>query len=410
MADSIDKADELRAAYETFCKTARPHERAALDQALQAAHEQTKDALAGKETPIPHPALALAWNKLHPEETVGTQQGLASEARLHEEFVLAGAVDKDGLIWGIGKYQQLDPGWTNSLIQFFRFVHNKAPFGTSPQVIAIPDQTTLALVGDWGTGFSRGTGAADVADAIKKLKPDYTMHLGDVYYAGSPEEEQKRFVQLWPVGSKGSFTMNSNHEMYSGAQPYFEIALGSPSFAAQKGTSYFALVNANWIIFGLDTAYFSSPDDLYMDGAIDAHQRDFIRTVCADHPHRKIVVVSHHEGLDLPGEQTNALWLQVRNALGGVPDYWYFGHAHNAVVYKTRPDGCRARCIGHGAVPYGVAKRLQDAPAVEWFETTNAADDDVPNRVLNGFACVTLDGASLTEALIGEDGSTRWKG
>ncbi len=407
MADPNDKTDELKAAYETFCKTALPHERAALDQALQAAHEQTKDALAGEHTSIPHPALALAWNKLHPEESVGTADGVASEEGLKEEFALPAAVDKDGLIWGVGKYQQLDPGWTNSLIQFLRFAHNKAPFATSPAVIQIPDETTLALVGDWGTGFCKGTGAAGVADAVKKSKPDYTVHLGDVYYAGNPNEEQERFVQVWPAGSKGSFALNSNHEMYSGAHPYFDVALASPSFAAQNRTSYFALVNKNWIIIGLDTAYFSSPDNLYMDGTIDAHQRDFVKKLCNDYPGRKIVVLSHHEGLDLPGEQTNALWLQVRNALGRVPDYWYFGHAHNAVVYKPR-DGCRARCIGHGAVPYGVAKRLDGAPAVEWFEKDTANDDEVRTRVLNGFACVTLNGASLTEALIGEDGSTRW--
>ena len=35
------------------------------------------------------------------------------------------------------------------------------------------------------------------------------------------DQEQHLLVKLWPPGSLGSFTLNSNHEMYSGAKPYF---------------------------------------------------------------------------------------------------------------------------------------------------------------------------------------------
>src|SRR5204863_2881027 len=135
------------------------------------------------------------------------------------------------------------------------------------------------------------------------------------------------------------------------------------------------LVNDHWMLTGLDTDYFSSPDNLYMDGTIDPAQSQFLQNTRNTFPGRQIIIVSHHEGLDLKGERTNSLWMQVKNALGRAPDYWHWGHAHNAVVYKPT-ENCRSRCIGHGAVPYGVAKELDGAPAVEWFEKGTANDDD----------------------------------
>jgi hypothetical protein len=210
-----------------------------------------------------------------------------------------------------------------------------------------------------------------------------------------------------PAGKTASFTLNSNHEMYSGGYPYFTVALAKDGkFKAQNGTSYFALFNKDWLIIGLDTSYFSSSRNLYMDGTIDSSQTEFLRRTCAASPEAKIIIVSHNEGFDLKGQQTNALWNQIKTAIGRAPDYWYWGHAHNAVVYKPY-DGCLARCIGHGAVPYGVASDLEGAPAVEWYEKGDAGDLQLP-RVLNGYLLLTLDGPSLSEKLIGEDGSTRW--
>jgi phosphodiesterase/alkaline phosphatase D-like protein len=32
---------------------------------------------------------------------------------------------------------------------------------------------------------------------MARIRPDYMIHLGDVYYAGMPEEE-RRYVERWP--------------------------------------------------------------------------------------------------------------------------------------------------------------------------------------------------------------------
>jgi hypothetical protein len=195
--------------------------------------------------------------------------------------------------------------------------------------------------------------------------------------------------------------------MYSGGQTYFDVALSSKGpFTSQRGTSYFALLNKSWLIFGLDTAYFSPASNLYMDGVINETQQSFLQSTAAKYKDRRLAIVSHNEGFDLKGGPTNTLWAQVETALGRAPDYWFWGHAHNAAVYQPRKN-CRCRCIGHGAVPYGVASDLAGAPEVKWYEASPVPGDSMP-RVLNGHLEVILDGRSIEEKLVGEDGSQRW--
>lgn len=411
MNGKIENDEELKEAYADFCQTASPAERAAIDRILQTAHQQAKDVLAPSERGAPpkvqvqYPSLATAWSELKPETEPVDPRLKPGAAK--ELFGMRDPVDGQGLIWGTSKYLQLDTGWTEALVGFFKYRNKHAPFGAKPQIIEIPDPVTLALAGDWGTEFWRDdTPAQRVQELIQKGDFAYTLHLGDVYYSGA-EDEERAFVDHWPKGKLGSFTLNSNHEMYSGGQTYFDIALSSGGkFAQQQGTSYFALVNNSWLLFGIDTAYFSPASNLYMDGTIDESQQRFLQATAAKYSDRRLAIVSHNEGFDLKGGPTNALWAQVETALGRSPDYWFWGHAHNAVVYKPRKN-CRCRCIGHGAVPYGVASDLKGAPEVDWYEKGSAGDDRVP-RVLNGHLELILDGRGIEEKLRGEDGSLRW--
>ena len=79
------------------------------------------------------------------------------------------------------------------------------------------------------------------------------MHLGDVYYSGTEEEVQERFLDMWPRRRRQAHSraLNSNHEMYSGGFGYFELALP----AIGQKSSYFAFENEHWLLVGLDTAY-----------------------------------------------------------------------------------------------------------------------------------------------------------
>jgi hypothetical protein len=325
-------------------------------------------------------------------------------------------VGPDGVIWGTGKYQQLDPGWAEAFAVYLEtFFTGKHAFIANPATIAIPDTLRIGIAGDWGTGDWRTSSnpapSTDVASHLAFLQPDITIHLGDVYYAGTSDQEQHQLINLWPKGAIGALALNSNHEMYSGANPYFQAIAGAP-FGMQNGCSYFALENTNWVIVALDSAYFSPEAGLYMDGSLGpagGTQVMFLQSQVAKG--KKVIVLTHHNGLAEDGQSATGLWSEVMSgfAAGAGPTLWYWGHAHAAAVYTPYgPANVPSRCCGHGALPWGQATSLANS-SVEWFETRSANDPDIPQRVLNGFAVLSLNGPNVQETFYDENGGVAWQ-
>jgi hypothetical protein len=380
-----------------------------------------------------HPILSRLLG--FPKSKITPSQLKAWEA----ELGTGGVDDYEGSLIAVGKYEQLDAGWVTALIYYIalklgvREVSSLAPFGTTPATISpIGDTLKIAIVGDWGTGpWTDGAieyPALQVIDQVKQLTPDYTIHLGDVYYAGTSgfldsDEEVNNFLANWVSGSQGSFMLNSNHEMYSGAQGYFGKGLKSDTFALQKTTSYFAIQTDNWIVIGLDTAYYDK-SPLFLAGALtDNDQINFIKGL--NTANKMVIVMTHHNPTNIEGTGTAqlTLWNDVISALGKPPDFWYWGHIHNAIVYSDESfpsqNGVKARCAGHGAIPFGVAYGLQNAdgtnkPSIEYFaqELLSGAyentDAQQTNRVMNGFAMLTLKPDSIGEEFIDQTGTVRW--
>ncbi|HEX8179046.1 MAG TPA: metallophosphoesterase [Pyrinomonadaceae bacterium] len=343
----------------------------------------------------------------------------------------AGVVSSDGTLLGFVKYE-LDPGWVLALLYCIRLrvgAIKKAPFGGEPQCVqAGSGPVTVAVIGDWGTGqwadgASTGPALAVLAQ-VAKLQPDYTIHLGDVYYAGTEQapfgltgEEVDNFVNIWQAGTKGTFTLNSNHEMYDGANGYFGKALTADMFRPQHGTSYFALEGDSWLIVGLDSAYYSDIDGLFMNGAVvDQGQINFLKACAAIG--KKIIVMTHHNPITTDGTAPLHLLQDVTDALGRAPDLWYWGHIHNAIVYSAQSaaGAMAGRCIGHGAIPFGSAYGLQNADGsnldtISYFANTPmpAPDLQQQNRVLNGFALLTFTADSVTEQIYDQLGCIAWQ-
>jgi Calcineurin-like phosphoesterase len=288
------------------------------------------------------------------------------------------------------------------------------PQGT-PTVASLPDQLTIAIAGDFGTG-NWGTAANPApstkiaSKAIPGLTPNLTIHLGDVYYEGSASEEADNLVKLWPHGSGpgACYTMNSNHEMYSGAKPFFVDAIANTLFSAQKPYSFFALENTDWVIVGLDSAYYSDELTLYMNGSLGkSAQVDFLKEQASKG--KKMILLTHHNGLSEDGSTQTGLWNEVMSCFpaGSGPAYWYWGHVHAGAVYKPQSNGVECRCSGHSALPWGYASDLANANVV-WFESRNAGDPTDPLRVLNGFTYLQLDGANLIETFYDENANVAW--
>jgi hypothetical protein len=363
---------------------------------LRQAHAQAQQVLSGG----PIPDVRVPWELSHGLELLnqlGDRKALPKTPGELPTRVLA-----DGSLLGCRQWELLDFRWTEALVAWLENLDEPAQFGTTPALITIPNDVTLAVAGDWGTGpFEHNAAATRVTEAIKSGAPDYTIHLGDVYYAGTKAEE-KKILRDWPRGKLGAFTLNSNHEMYSGAKPYFTALQND--FLLQQGTSYFALQNDHWLIIGLDSAYASDPFNLYMDGDLNQPQIDWLRALPKN---KSVIVLSHGQACDIDGKKKTVLYDQVVKALGAIPAYWYWGHLHNAICYVER-DGLHGRCVGHGSIPYGVAAQLEGNANVSWYEKQLAGDSNYPLRVLNGYMKVALSGTSITEQFIGEDGSVRW--
>jgi hypothetical protein len=113
------------------------------------------------------------------------------------------------------------------------------------------DELRLALFSDWGTGLY---GAPRIKAAIEGDGQgfDYIVHLGDTYYTGEEDEVERYLLGDWPkvVGAVNR-ALNGNHEMYSGGNGYFRVAL--PWLG--QSSSVFAVQNDHWLIVGLDSAY-----------------------------------------------------------------------------------------------------------------------------------------------------------
>lgn len=284
---------------------------------------------------------------------------------------------------------------------------------TIPLTGAVANKVSIALMGDWGAGNSF---AQSVKNEIVNLSPDYIAHVGDVYYSGAPasaddfwyyfssDEEMNNLVNAWPPNYSGkSFTLNSNHEMYTGANGLFIDALnatastpgsGSP-FSLQQGLSCFALSYGGWTILGLDTAYNGTSLDAFMSGniggATDA-QAQWIAGLKLTAS--QTIVLTHHNGFAYDCSATETLWGQVNAALGGDPYAWYWGHVHNGIVY-TNPvkigsfsTNTYARCLGHASLPYGTASQLSGNQYVEWVESNQQPSSTL---LYNGFAILTFE-------------------
>jgi hypothetical protein len=330
-------------------------------------------------------------------------------------------------LFGGSEYENLDPRWLKSL--FNRLVSEPVPFPNHMTrkinpVLTLGNEIRIAIAGDWGTG---NESSHKISRRMDDLAPHHTIHLGDVYYSGTHEEERKNFVGSWPPGrdpQAPSFALNGNHEMYSGGAGYFIDVLGSSEFKGQQGLSYFALMNDHWAIIGLDSAYHAR-DFLFQHGFIDEEiQLRWLREVghMARSGGKRIIVLSHHQPIDLRSEERSTvfqqpLFDQVVDALEGGPDYWYWGHVHAGIAFEpvqtSKGRIVRGRCVGHGGVPYApypAAAEFGGAQVkVAWVETEKAGDPEEERRALNGFLLMTLAQGQITEEFRDENGNLRWR-
>ncbi|HET9212157.1 MAG TPA: metallophosphoesterase [Thermoanaerobaculia bacterium] len=324
------------------------------------------------------------------------------------------------------KFSVCDPLWAEALIDYEEFLHEK---GTIPYVNYPPGQlatfavldtlpnkptVTVALLADWGTGMED---AQALLDQIKDKNPDVVIHLGDIYYAGTPDEVQSNFYgiyqQVLGTNPPPLYTLSGNHDMYSGGAGYYGLLpmLGQPA-------SYFCLRNDNWQFLAMDTGLndrdpFTVLTNLtFLNPPEVPWQQDKILNAGG----RKTVLLSHHQLFSAFGSvgtdtQGNALAcnpnLQAaftangENLLEQVA-WWFWGHEHNLDIYQPYVGLANGCCIGAGAVPMLV----EDDPYTPATGLTLPPGETLPPQIIAGtqlgtngtvynhaYAIMTLTGA-----------------
>ena len=222
------------------------------------------------------------------------------------------AVERD-LHIAPGSFMPDDPDWYVFIAKgvLERLAEGNAPFNPAPaEYDDVTADARLVVVGDWGTALPRARDVGtlmqqEIGTALDGGRQVHVVHLGDVYYSGLESEDQRRFLDLWPVtpeqASAGvtSWWLNGNHDMYSGGIGYFGTLLGDPRFRAQRSpdglpTSYFRLRSPSWDFVGLDTAWDSDVTSAGQVGVLEDPQGRYVADVAAGSA-RKLVLFSHHQ-------------------------------------------------------------------------------------------------------------------
>jgi len=324
-------------------------------------------------------------NLIQKNETAGAAAVTSpiSDVRLSESVVAQPAKRL------FGKMSQTDAGWIACWSAMaFRRLSGRRDFPIQPAAPRpTPDDARVFLIGDWGSGITRAKKVADriqVMLQVQMNREQHVIHLGDVYYSGWPEEYDDHFLVHWPVrpGEEqkyGSWSLNSNHDMYSGGFGYFDHLLTDRRFKDQQQSSHFSLLTNHWLILGLDTAW--TDEDLAGD------QADWVRRQQAAHPEKKLILMSHHQPISAFGKHCPALLrLMQQNKVTA----WFWGHEHRFVLYAHRPDLPYGRLIGHGGVPVW-AENGSSSPEVDYV-STRSFRSGVEKFALFGFAEMDLKG------------------
>lgn len=330
---------------------------------------------------------------------------------------LAHAVLRDEEIFR--QFGPCDPRWAETkLAEGWALIDGRPPFPDSAAPAhALAEDARIVVVGDWGTGLP---GAAAVGAQMRARleqaagRECYAIHLGDVYYSGWREEYETRFLPYWPVERDERdvlcFSLNGNHDMYSGGHGYFGFLLRDPRFRGhwredprhQAPSSYFSLENEHWQILGLDSGY--------EDHDLATPQSEWLAQKLASS--KRTMLLTHHQPFSAYESVTQAMTVKVRGALDGqVLDAWLWGHEHRCGIYEDAVPWLRfGSCIGNGGVPQQLPDPpLRDGAGVEGYAPISwAYDGDEPadgNQWLRfGFAVIDLDGSQMSIEYVDEHG------
>ena len=317
-----------------------------------------------------------------------------------------------------------DPLWAECLAVYerYRLTAKAQPYinfqHLSDFVIenCFPDNATIAVIGDWGTGMNAAL--ILLQQIANNFQPDVLIHLGDIYYSGLPSECKSHFTDLidkaWPEGGPHKkpllFTLDGNHDRYAGSNGgYYDLvknlnaAEGKPQL-----NSYFGIRNNWWQFVAMDTGYYDSDPNATQAGTavtrlvdqeipwhLDKINNNGANVDKRVNPGggRGTVLLSHHQLYSFTGiaKNANGAWMAVNQNLVNAfkpsfhfIDLWLWGHEHALCIFEPYSNGPsqplpKGRCVGASAVPMYLAQRPVAPPNL-----AVPAGVDGPPRIVPG--------------------------
>jgi len=160
------------------------------------------------------------------------------------------------------KFSTCDPKWVEAISEYWEFFGPRGKKGEIPYIRyqdisdfvlpVLPKNARIGLFADWGTG------TADARRTLEQLKEhnvDILLHLGDIYYSGTPKECKEYFLDIIDDVFKAEdggprtvpvYTLTGNHDMYDGGEGYYgllPLLNPAPTFSPKQAqpASYFCL-------------------------------------------------------------------------------------------------------------------------------------------------------------------------
>ena len=375
-----------QSALQQYCETKKPAEVVSKSEEIQAAAE--------------HGEIPVAEKELAPE--LADFLSDRSQQKAFDDYELA------------------DIGWANCLLSIgvrnWRGLH---PFNPKPAApYRIGNRARVVLFSDWGSGLPR---AQKVTAAMRKELDDpaaaerdkHVIHLGDVYYSGWAKEYEKNVLPFWAVKESeadliSSWSLNANHDMYSGGDGYFNYLLSDARFKNQEKSSFFSLENDNWMLLGLDTGYSENrvfdAHDLYGD------QHRWVYEKLSNAGGKAGILMSHHQPFSAfeKGDGGVKLLDKLRRSLDeNLVRAWFWGHEHRCALYVEREKIKYPRLIGHAGIPF--YKSSGALPAGVLYEYSDGFDDFLETWNYFGFAVLDFDDDKITVRYINERGTEHYR-
>ena len=238
----------------------------------------------------------------------------------------------------------------------------------------LPNDATVGVIGDWGTGMADA--AALLHDLMKQHTPDAIVHLGDIYYSGTPTECQTYFAtaiaDVFAATGKSCpvFTIPGNHDYYALGNGFFPMLAGlNVGFpGANQQASYFCLrtEDGGWQLLGMDTGrHDADPADqinpFYAGPWLEPTEVTWHRDKLVNFAGATILL-SHHQlftanatinGMTSSESEFSYLNPNLYNLFQpffGKIAAWLWGHEHNFVLFQNELFGlAKGRLLGASA-------------------------------------------------------------